>query len=197
MIEQPSTLPSSIEVTRELERKALHLPGLLVPSFFQWFPKTTVISLGIISLFYYISELRRISQRSPLPVIGYLSQKLTRSTHLDLAPIYLAVGLCVASVFLPFRAALAGALLVCLCDAFAALVGMKFGKRRIFITRKTYLGTLTFFVTGVIALLPLLSWKGALLTSLAASLIEALSIEGIDNLLLPILGGILAGFFVR
>lgn len=191
-----STSPSSVEVRRELERKALHLPGLLVPLVFQHAPKITVIGLGLISLFYYLSELRRISGRRPFPVIGFLSQKLTRSSHLDLAPIFLAVGLSVASVFLPFKAAMAGALLVCLCDAFAALVGMKFGRKKIFVTKKTYLGSLTFFVTAFFALLLILSWKGALITALASSLIEALSVEGIDNLLLPILGGMLAGFFL-
>lgn len=179
-----------------MERKALHLPGLLVPWFFQYFPRLTVIGLGCISLIYYVSELRRVSDRSPLPFIGFLSQKLTRSSHLDLAPIFLAVGLCVASLFLPFKAALSGALLVCLCDTFAALIGMKFGRKKIFFTKKTYLGTLAFFVTGSLSLMFLLPWKGALLTALAGSLIEALSIEGIDNLLLPILGGLLAGVFL-
>jgi dolichol kinase len=145
---------------------------------------------------YYISELRRLSQKSPLPLIGYLSQTLTRSSHLDLAPIFLAVGLGIASYFFPLRAALAGALLACLCDAFAALIGMKFGKTRILFLKKTYLGTLAFFLSALLVLIPLLGWRGALTTAFAASAIEALSIEGVDNLLLPIFGGLIARYFL-
>jgi Dolichol kinase len=191
-----STSPSSVEIHRELERKALHLPGLLVPWIYQHFPKVTVLGLGLISLVYYLSELRRVSHKSTLPLFGFLSKKLTRTSHLDFAPIFLAVGLCVASVFLPFKAAFSGALLACLCDAIAALVGMQFGRKRIFLTKKTYLGTLAFFLTATLSLLFILPWHGALLTALAASAIEAFSIEGIDNLLLPILGGMLAGLFL-
>src|SRR5262249_34622813 len=120
----------------------------------------------------------------------------TRSEHLDLAPILLAVGLSIASHFLPLDAALAGALLACLCDAFAALIGMKFGKHKIIGLKKTYLGTLAFFISGILALVPLLGWKGALVTASVASVIEALSIEGVDNLLLPILGGLVARHFL-
>ncbi len=196
MIEPLSVLPTSFEIKRELERKSLHLPGLLVPFLYQWLPNLTIIGLGTISALYYISEVRRISGRRPLPVIGFLTDKLTRSPHLDLAPIYLAVGLAFSTIFLPFKSALAGALLVCLCDAIAAVVGMKFGKRKIFLIKKTYLGTLAFFVAAFLALFPLMGWKGALITGTAASLVEAVSIEGIDNLLLPILGGLLAQQFI-
>lgn len=145
---------------------------------------------------YYIAELRRLSQKPSLPIIGYLSERLTRSSHMDLAPIFLAVGLGIASHFLPLRAAFAGALLACLCDAFAALIGMKFGMRRIFFLKKTYLGTFAFFVSAVAVLIPLLGPQGALITAMVASLIEALSIEGVDNLLLPILGGVVARYFL-
>ena len=193
---QPSTSPTSIEVRRELERKALHLPGMLVPFAYQLFPMLTVILMGTVSLLYYISELRRVSERSPLPIIGYLSQKLTRSGHLDLAPIYLAVGLVAISVYLPLNAAIAGALLVCVCDAIAALIGMKFGRRRILILKKTYLGTFAFFFSAILVLLPLLGWRDALITSAVSTLVEAMSIEGIDNLLLPIFGGIMANYFM-
>jgi dolichol kinase len=193
---QPSTSTTSFEIHRELERKGLHIPGLLVPFIYQWNHTLTLLVLSSISLLYYVSELRRVSQRKPLPVIGFLSDKLTRSDHLDLAPIYLALGLAISAVALPFKAALAGALLVCFCDGVAAVVGMKFGRKRIFLLKKTYLGTAAFFVASLVVLYPLLGWHGTLLTALAASLIEAVCIEGIDNLFLPILGGLLARQFM-
>ncbi len=188
--------PTSTEVRRELKRKSLHLPGLFLPFAFQHSPRLSALLLAVVVVLYYISELRRLSQKAPLPVIGYLSQTLTRSSHLDLAPIFLAVGLGIASYFFPLRAALAGALLACLCDAFAALIGMKFGKTRILFLKKTYLGTVAFFISALLVLIPLLGWRGALTTALAASAIEALSIEGVDNLLLPIFGGLIARYFL-
>ncbi|HEX5034126.1 MAG TPA: hypothetical protein VFW62_06565 [bacterium] len=188
--------PTSTEVRRELKRKSLHLPGLLLPFAFQQAPRLSAALLAVLVVLYYIAELRRLSQKAPMPVIGYLSQALTRSAHLDLAPIFLAVGLGIASYFFPLKAALAGALLACLCDAFAALIGMKFGKTRIFFLKKTYLGTAAFFLSALLVLLPLLGWRGALITASASSVIEALSIEGVDNLLLPIFGGLIARYFL-
>lgn len=188
--------PTSTEVRRELKRKSLHLPGLLLPFAFQHSPRLSAVLLSAVVVLYYFAELRRISQKAPIPIIGHLSQTLTRSSHLDLAPIFLAVGLGIASYFFPLRAALAGALLACLCDAFAALIGMKFGKTRIFFLKKTYLGTAAFFLSAMLVLIPLLGWRGALSTALAASAIEALSIEGVDNLLLPIFGGLIARYFL-
>ncbi len=187
---------TDFEIKRELERKSLHIPGLLVPFTYQYFPYLTLLVLGLVSLLYYFSEVRRISKGNPLPVIGYLTNKLTRSTHLDLAPVYLAVGLGIAAIAVPFKAAMAGALLVCVCDAVAAVVGMKFGRRRIFVIKKTYLGTLAFFIAAFLVLWPLLGWRGALVTGAVSTLIEALAIEGIDNFFLPILGGLLANLFL-
>ena len=191
-----STSVTDFEVRRELERKSLHLPGLFVPFLYQRAAFITIFGLALISILYYFSEVRRISKGTPLPIIGYLTDKLTRSAHLDLAPIYLAVGLGFAAMAFPFKAALAGAILVCLCDGLAAVVGMKFGKRRIMFIKKTYLGTTAFFVTALLFLFPILGLKGTLITAAVATLIEALSIEGIDNLFLPILGGLLAQQFL-
>jgi dolichol kinase len=192
----PSTSITDFEVRRELERKSLHLPGLFVPFLYQQAPFITIFGLTLISVLYYFSEVRRISKGTPLPIIGYLTDKLTRSAHLDLAPIYLAVGIGFAAMAFPFKAALAGAFLVCLCDGLAAVVGMKFGKHRIMFIKKTYLGTLAFFLAAVLSLFPLLGWQGTLITASVATLIEAMSIEGIDNLFLPILGGLLAQQFL-
>lgn len=191
-----STSITGSEVRRELERKSLHLPGLFVPFLYQKAPFITIFGLALISVLYYFSEIRRISKGTPLPIIGYLTDKLTRSAHLDLAPIYLAVGVGFAAIAYPFKAALAGAFLVCLCDGVAAVVGMKFAKRRILFIKKTYLGTAAFLVAAFISLFFVLGWQGALVTALVATLIEAMSIEGIDNLFLPILGGLIAQQFL-
>jgi len=194
---QVSASPTSTEVRRELKRKSLHLPGLLAPFSFQYYPRLSTALLALVCALYYLAELRRISNKPPLPVIGYLSERLTRSPHMDLAPIFLAVGLGIASHFLPLKAAFAGALLACLCDTFAALIGMTFGKQRIFFLKKTYLGTFAFFVSAIVALIPLLGMEGALITAAVTSVIEALSIEGVDNLLLPILGGVVARYYLK
>lgn len=191
-----SNLLTNFEFKRELKRKSLHLPGLMVPFAYQWQPYLTLLGLGLMSVLYYISELRRLSKTSPFPVIGFLSARLTRSDHLDLAPVYLAVGLGVGAMLLPIKAAFAGALLVCLCDGVAAVIGMKFGKHKIIFLKKTYLGTLAFFVAAMLSLVPLLGWQGALITAASASFVEALSIEGIDNFLLPVVGGMIAKQFL-
>ncbi|MCB1214218.1 MAG: hypothetical protein KDK66_01955 [Deltaproteobacteria bacterium] len=188
---------TNFEVKWELKRKLLHLPGLLVPFLYAWQPHALLVALALISALYYFSELARLKKGKSFPLLGYLGEKLSRpSSHLDLAPIYLAVGLGISLLFLPFKAALVGTLLVCFCDAVAAVTGIQWGRRRIFVLKKTYLGSFAFFISAFLSLLLLLGWPGALVTALVATLVETFSIEGIDNLLLPILGGLVAQLFL-
>jgi dolichol kinase len=187
---------SSIEIRREIVRKSLHLPGLLIPVAGQFHPWLTLIGVLLVSSLYLLSEQLRRTQKNPLPVFGVLTQKLTRNGRVDPAPVFLALGLGFSAFFLPWRAALAGAVLVCVCDGIAAVVGMRWGRRHWPWGPKTLLGSTAFFLAALVLLLPILRWEGALVTALAGTVLESLSIKGIDNFLLPIVGGLVAKYFL-
>ncbi len=167
------------EVKKEILRKSLHLPGLGVPFLFTWQASFTLTLLFLLSLFYLVNEWFRV-------------HKLTRSPDIDLAPIYLALGLGLSTFFFPFRAALVGALLVCGGDVLAAIVGVQWGKKKIPLTNKTYLGSFTFLISSFCFLTLILGWKPALMIAFITSFIEVFSKRGLDNLFLPIVGGFLA-----
>lgn len=84
-----------------------------------------------------------------------------------------------------------------LADGFAAVIGTRYGQRFRYIVfghAKSLLGSLTFFVTSVLILvcfshfssMELSAWFIVDLAG-AASLIENLGVQGLDNLLVPIL----------
>ncbi len=189
---RPSASLSSTEILREIQRKALHLPGLIVPWLGSHFPNAVLFGSIGISLLYLLSEQMRLRERTPLPIFGPLTRRLTRSEGMDLAPVFLALGLGFSAYFFPLKAALAGAILTCLCDGIAAVIGMKFGRHRLPVGNKSWEGSVGFFFSAAIFLLPVLPWRWALLVAGAGTVVEALSIRGIDNLLLPIIGAWLA-----
>jgi dolichol kinase len=126
--------------------------------------------------------------------MGYITQKLARSSRFESAPIFLAIGMGGSCYFFPWRDALVGAWLVCVCDGAAAILGMKYGRKKIAGTKKTYWGSLFFFLTGIIGLVPLTGWGTGIFISLIGMLVELVSFKGRDNLFLPIAGTILAFF---
>ena len=89
-------------------------------------------------------------------------------------------------------------------DGFAALIGNKFKSKELSIlgNRKTFLGSVTMFVVtfAVVSILAIcynqFSILGVLGVSAFATIIEAISPYGIDNLTVPILTAILAFFII-
>lgn len=92
-------------------------------------------------------------------------------------------------------------------DGLAALIGRKWGKRKLSIPSggKTWLGTLVMFLVSFLVTflglmttsLPLESVFGvSLLVGVVASLVEAITPLGLDNLTVPLLVAFLVGVFV-
>lgn len=92
-------------------------------------------------------------------------------------------------------------------DGLAALIGKKWGKRKLNIPSggKTYLGTMVMFVVSfLITFLALLSTTltigtvvgVALLVALVSAVVEAITPLGLDNITVPLLAAFLVGVFV-
>lgn len=97
-----------------------------------------------------------------------------------------------------------GVLVLSLSDALASIIGLKFGKKKYYLVTghwKTYLGSLTFFVSGLVILslvftnlagLGLWShlWLYAVISG-CLTLTEAISHSGIDNVVIPLITALL------
>ncbi len=91
---------------------------------------------------------------------------------------------------------MAAVLQMSLADGMAAIVGTRFGnqtKYMVFGHTKSIYGTVTFLVISIAILLVFTAFSGIILSlpiivgiALVASLIENVSVEGIDNLLVPV-----------
>ncbi len=193
MMEPRSNSFAASEISREILRKLLHLPGLFLPLFFFYWPKLSAILLSLLIILYLISEWFRHTGRI-LPLIGTLTQKLARSEKIDLAPVYLAIGLGTACYFFSFQEALVGAWMVCVSDGMAAIIGRRFGRKKIGRLKKSYWGSFTFFATSLWGIVPILGWKAGLLVSGIGMILEIFSSKGLDNLILPLVGAALAKY---
>ncbi|MDD4989586.1 MAG: hypothetical protein PHV42_04150, partial [Candidatus Pacebacteria bacterium] len=112
----------------------------------------------------------------------------------------LSLGL-LALFFLPehILSAQFGVLVLGFSDALASIVGIEYGVHgmRIFGHKKSVEGSLTFFVTTTVLIFAFLTPASflfivsAILIAFLLTLVELFSINGLDNLLLPLLGAFL------
>jgi phytol kinase len=84
-------------------------------------------------------------------------------------------------------------LVLALADGAAALAGMRFGRRKLPIGSKSIVGSLTFFAVAFAVGLFFAPLGVCLLVALAATIAESLLTRGFDNLVLPVLAGVLIG----
>ncbi|MEM9996796.1 MAG: hypothetical protein AAF809_03760 [Bacteroidota bacterium] len=184
-------------VSPEAARKGAHVTmgavALLLPVLFDavWpVVVLAVVSVGAMAALRWVGPLRRLA--------GGVLHDVDRQGYGELCfPVavlllYIGSGGGGPSYVIPL-------LLLAVADATAALVGLRFGRARFAIPggTKSVEGSLAFFAVAVpCVLLPLLGaglpWSlalgAALLTSLGAAFVEALSGRGLDNLFVPLYG---------
>lgn len=182
----------------ELSRKSIHLASLLVP--FAAFYSLLATQLLIIAfiLFYLYSEWRKIRQHSFFA--HRLTVKVQREEELKgwaLAPVFLGIGVLVAITFFRKEAYWIGIYQAGLSDTLAAFCGKKWGKARIpFFDRKTYVGSMAFFLSALPMTLFFLPPAEALVLCLLGAYLESLPFKDMDNLTVPIIITFLAEQFL-
>jgi len=188
---------SSIRPFRnEVMRKLLHLPVFIFPAV-ALYSQNLAIVLIVVLMVGYVGILflekkfqRQISFFSPL--IKYCK----RNVRYDYAPLYLSLGMLIAILISEPIHVFFAAYVIAICDSLAALVGMKYGRFKIFYLNKTYLGSLVFLVLCLIGALYYLPPYYAFLTALALALTEIISLKGTDNLTLPVMSQLILIAFI-
>src|SRR5262245_30747075 len=179
--------------SEEILRKSLHLPGLFFLFLAYYSRALSICLLAFLIALYFLSWSLQRWKGVGIPLISHLTERLKREVAIDLGPPLLALGILFALLFFDLRSAACGILQVCVADGAASVVGKKWGAEKIFYSpKKSYWGTLAFFVLAFLIQLPLIPWKSSLILSLAGTFLESLPFGAFDNLLIPVGVGLLA-----
>ncbi|MGA3109548.1 MAG: diacylglycerol/polyprenol kinase family protein [Candidatus Bathyarchaeia archaeon] len=176
----------------EYRRKAVHLLALLVPLVCELTSKPLVLTgLSIVTIVYVLGEVLRLKGRG-LQIITPFTLKMSRPeerTGFIIRPAYFAIGIILALVLYSTAIAYASICIGAVGDSAAAIVGERFGHRRI-IRRKTIEG----FAAGLSAAFLVASFLVppfiGLLGAVGAMIMELLDAPD-DNLTMPIIAGAL------
>jgi len=181
-----------VSMKSELKRKSLHLTGLVVPLIYLLFGKELTLTLVGLAFFLFvvlepfriIEELRdSIKRRLKIYVdndvmerVEVLEKQIDEITRRHerfrvAAHIYFAFAAFVVIYFFPMEVAIGSITVATVGDALAAIVGRSLGRHR-FSNGKSLEGTLAYFVSGALILLPLVGLLPALIGSLTGALAE-------------------------
>jgi phytol kinase len=173
-------------------RKTVHLLALLIPPVSELTSKAFVLTaLSIITIAYLLSELLRLKGHR-LPIITAFTLKMGRPEErasFIMRPAYLAIGIIVALALYPSTIAYASICIGAIGDPAAAIVGERFGQRRV-VRRKTLEGFAAGLTAAFLLASLLLSPFIALLGAVGGMIMELLDVPD-DNLTMPIVAGAL------
>ncbi|MBF89060.1 MAG: hypothetical protein CMG75_05245 [Candidatus Marinimicrobia bacterium] len=175
---------------RELLRKLIHYGSSIFPFiYYNFFSRAEMLwLLGGLSAIFLLAEMLRMNisifkhlfKRFFGPIVRVSeSNKFTGATSVFIS------GFLTVLIF-EKNIAIFAMLTLSLADATAALIGKKWGKRKLF--DKTLEGSLTFLIVsiGLAIILPDLFRLGAIVAAIVATLIELFPSPIDDNLMIPI-----------
>ncbi|MDR0629223.1 MAG: phosphatidate cytidylyltransferase [Treponema sp.] len=154
----------------------------------------TMILLMMGTLVYTYMEIARLSGVE-IPFISSLTNMASRSRdrgHFVLGPVTLGIGSSLALLLYPDPAASIGIYALAFGDGFASLVGKMFGRfRPAFLLGKSIEGsaacfTAVFFTSYQVSY----DYKTALLAAVSTTVVEALPLNDYDNLVIPLVVGL-------
>ena len=180
---------------QEACRKIIHSLIVFVPLIARYSYSLAYFLLTAGIIIYSWSEFQRLTGHY-VPVFSEIKAKAFRSQdmiHFAKAPVTLALGAMGALALYPMPAAAVAIYSLAFGDTAACLVGKSFGKTMIPYTNKTWAGSaacfatvfaLAFHATGC-------SFTKTTAVALAATLTELLPIKDYDNLLIPLVTGLM------
>ena len=178
------------EIQTELLRKGIHLMVGLTPVLARISLPFTVALLVMGLVVYTVSESLRLQGRE-IPFITNLTRKAARGRDRNkavLGPITLGLGALLCLMLYPEPAASVGIYALAFGDGLSSLVGKIFGRIRLpFTGGKTLEGSMAAFLAIYWA-----AWAAsgnpavALAVALTGTILEALPLEDLDNLVIPL-----------
>ncbi len=172
--------------------------SLLVPVIAKYHLLSAQLLLVFFIVFYAFSEWKKVRRKYFFAHKLILRmQRDDEKTEFAKAPLLLATGILMAITFFTWEASLVGIYQAGFCDTVAALCGKKWGKTKIpFLSRKTYVGSLAFFIAAVPFTLLFLPPSKAIVVCLFGAFLESLPFKDWDNLSVPFFISLLADQFL-
>ena len=182
----------------ELKRKALHLTGLTVPIIYLLYGRTVTIRFVlfffvlflILEPFRIVEELRdKVKRRLHLymneEIVSHIEKEIDSLAREEekkriAAHIYFTAAALIVLYFFPAEIAIGAITVATLGDAMAAIIGKPFGKHR-FKNGKSLEGSLAFFITALLILVPLIDLPHGIVGALAGTLVEFHGLPPDDN----------------
>ncbi len=190
------------EIRTEILRKSLHMLIAFVPllaTIVGRGPSLALLAAGI--LLYTNAEVMRHRGKT-IPVITRITRAATRSAEnpngIILGPITLGLGAMASLLLYPETAAAVAVYALAFGDGVSSLVGKALGRIRLPLLRgKSLEGSLACFVVVFgIAFRIIDSLFAAGLVALTATVLEAVPLKDMDNILMPVGAGFVAGLFL-
>ncbi|MDR0730134.1 MAG: phosphatidate cytidylyltransferase [Treponema sp.] len=182
------------EFRSEILRKSIHFLIGLSPVLAAFnYPVTVVLLLAGILGYVQMESLRLAGIR--IPVVSSLTDTASRPRDRGgfvLGPVTLGLGALLALVMYPSSAASIAIYALAFGDGFASLIGRFLGRvRPAFLRGKSLEGSLACFAAVLIAAYGVShDYRIALTAAVAATVTEALPLEDYDNLVLPLVVGL-------
>jgi dolichol kinase len=179
-----------LEIRGEVLRKGLHLLIALSPTLAFWNFDLTVFLLSLGIVVYVVAESLRLQGREVafISLITRLASRDRDKNRAVLGPVTLGLGALLCLMMYPEPAATVGIYALAFGDGFSSLIGKLVGRVPLpFTGGKTLEGSLAAFVAVWIAVSafghqPLV----ALAVAAVATLLEALPLKDLDNLVIPL-----------
>ncbi len=194
----------SLNIKNEFYRKAIHVFSTIIPVIYYFTSREFIVGLvGTGTLIMIVLDILKaytvMFEKLYKSVLGFILREDEKDFKRTLftGGTFYAIGIFLALLIFRMEIAIFSILVMIWCDTMAALIGKKFGKKKIFRNR-TFAGSTAFIVTGIAIVLILQEvfpdfnfYKAGFITVIAAAIFELFGWEKInDNLSLPLFSGI-------
>tara|TARA_B100002051_G_scaffold162282_1_gene153253 strand:- start:3195 stop:3824 length:630 start_codon:yes stop_codon:yes gene_type:complete len=198
-------IKNNLTYKEEIFRKLLHLFDSIIPLSLFFLERDFIINLLIPTTFIFISlDFLRHQISSLNKIYLYFFSKITRNIEKDNNTLtgasYYLLGCSI--VFLLFdnnNLIVASLLIMTISDSFAAIVGIKYGRTKIY-NNSSLEGSFAFFISTLIILnifIPTLNVINIIIIAVLVTTVELVSSHNInDNLTIPISSAILISLFI-
>lgn len=176
----------------ELRRKLFHLFALLLWLLpINFFPKPLTILLFLLVLFINLLTVMGL-WKERLPFYYKLVYKLEREKNYSkpsIQALWANLGIFLSFLIFGKEASTVGVVVLAVGDAFAGMVGIRYGKRRI--GNKSLEGAFAFFLSVFFVLFPFIGLWQAFVVALLSSVAEILPFKLDDNLTIPLIASLI------
>lgn len=175
---------------KEYLRQLIHASGIFI-IFLGMFLDPIIVILICISIVLFVEAIFRIDKSRKIPLFSTILRRCKREDD-ERGFVYFFVGIIITIYLFKFNMAIANAAIIILLfgDSASTIFGKTFGKTNLpFNKRKTYVGTLAFFIVGFLGALTQLPLLPSLFGALCGAITEAYSPID-DNIPIPIVSGI-------